>query len=225
MFPRSLVGLAACAFVLSAVPSFAGPVYTWNGGSNGSTSNYSYAVADNFTVNWADWAVNSLSLYDSTKGTIGNDIFVVLYNDTTNTLVASLDFKNVTDPTASQFVSKSLATAINLVKGDTYSIEAYGFTASNKLYVDTAGTSSISFDGMGGALSDLSSSNCNLGAHAFNGLSDASCSPLNAHPKDFFGGGSLSVIDVPEPATWSVLIAGLLMFGFTTLRNRGRKNG
>jgi hypothetical protein len=230
MIRRSL--LVTCATAVAgfwAAPASAELVYYWQGGGGGTDQSYSYVVADTFEVNSSNVSVDKLSVFDSayaTGGSISTDIYVALYNDTTNSLVISpIDFNGVTDPSKSPYVSITLSHSVQLVAGDTYSIEAWGFNSTNmldELYVNTNGNSDVGFNSLGGALTDDGSGNCNLDSTtAFNAVTGSGCSNPGAnfhnHGNDFFGAGSF---EVPEPPSWALMLGGFAGLGFFGYRRR-----
>jgi hypothetical protein len=213
----------AAAAALFAVPASAHLVYDWQTGSGycdaSCNTQYSYTVADTFSVN-SSVKVSGLSLYDSSMGMIGSDIYVALYNDTTNSVVTQIDFKGVTDPSHSIFVTQAISGGpVTLIAGDTYSIEAWGFTNANELYVHNSGKDNVFFNSMGGALSDYGSENCNGGTGVFQATNTGLACYRDMHGFDYFGAGSF---DVPEPSSWALLLAGLAGIGFTAIRRRRR---
>ena len=219
MFKTS-VALAGAMLALSMANASADTL-VYNDTTTAGNSTYPYIVSNNFIANQSV-VVNSLAVFDSSKGTISTDLTVSLYNDTTNTPVATFDFNGsaYNGVNGSYFVTHAI-TPVSLISGDTYSVEAWGFS-STQLYVDTSGPSPVTFNSFGGALGNDGSTNFNGGSsgpcNMINGLNCSGSGPLNSHGQDFFGAGSIGA--VPEPSTWAMMILGFFGIGFMAYRRR-----
>jgi hypothetical protein len=219
---KTSVALAGAILALS-IANASAVTLVYNDTTTAGNTAYPFLVSNNFTVNKSGVLIDSLDVFDSTKGTIGSDLTVSLYNDTTNTAVATVDFKGTAynGVNGSFFVSKTIS-LVSLIQGDTYSVEAWGFSPT-QLYVDTSGTSKVTFNSLGGALSDLSATNFAGGVPSppCNMITGSNCSGvgnLNVHGTDFFGAGSIDA--VPEPSTWAMLILGFCGLGFVAYRRK-----
>jgi hypothetical protein len=215
--------VAAAIAAFSAAPALANLAYDWQTGAGdcnaACNANYSYTVADTFTVN-SGVTLNALALYDSSQATIGTDIYVALFNDTTNSTVITLDFKGVTDPTKAMYVTLGISGGpITLIAGDVYSIEAWGFTSTNETYVHTQDNDNIVFNSFGGALSDYGSENCNGQTGVFQATNTTLSCYRDMHGMDFFGAGSFNI---PEPPGWGLVLGGIGAMSWFAMRRRRR---
>lgn len=213
VFGATLVTLATASQAATLV---------YNDTTAAGNSTYPFIVSDNFTVNEGGLTVTNLAVFDSTKGTINTDLYVGLYNDTTNSVViAPVDFNGTAyNGTGGSYYVTMAVTPVSLISGDTYSVEAYGFN-NTFLYVDTSGPSAVTFNGSPG-LSNVSSSNENgqAGSPLCNMITGANCSGtnFNTHPDDFFGAGSLVV--TPLPAALPLFAGGLGLVGMFARRRK-----
>ena len=116
----------------------------------------------------------------------------------------------------SDYVFSGLSSALLLTPG-TYQIEATYDSSSNKDYnpYEPGGTSSITFDTLGGALS--------LAGDYYNypGVGGMATTP-DALSTGGYGAGTFEASAVPEPATWAIMLAGLIGLG-AILRVGGRR--
>jgi hypothetical protein len=219
---KTSVALAGAILALS-IANASADTLVYNDTTTAGNSTYPGIVSDNFTVNQPGVLIGSLAVFDSTKGTIGTDLTVSLYNDTTNTAVATVDFNGTAynGVNGSFFVTKAIS-PVSLISGDTYSVEAWGFS-NTQLYVDPNATpTAVTFNSLGGALSNLGATNydgassgpCNMTT----GLNCSGSGHFNTHGQDFFGAGSIGA--VPEPSTWAMMILGFAGIGFMAYRRK-----
>src|ERR1039458_7965645 len=118
---RSVLAGTIAATLGCLVSSANADTLVYNDTTTAGNSNYPYVVSNNFTVNQAV-SVTGLAVFDSTKGTISTDLYVGLYNDTTNSVVISpVDFNGTAynGVGGSYFVTKAV-TPLTLISGDTY---------------------------------------------------------------------------------------------------------
>ena len=142
-------------------------------------------------------------------------VTVALLNLTDGTNVASTTFSQAggeAKVAGSTYAFKSVA-PVMLDAGDTYAIVAYGFNGVNPNYNSQGGASAITFDSLGGALTQVGFYWTGTGAIAYSG------STLPGNPgMTRFGAGSLVVSAVPESSTYTMLLAGLAAVGFMVKR-------
>jgi len=218
---KTSVALAGAILALS-IANASADTLVYNDTTTAGNTMYPDIVSNNFTVNQSGVVIGSLAVFDSSKGTISTDLTVSLYNDTTNTAVATFDFNGTAynGVNGSYFVTHAI-TPVSLISGDTYSVEAWGFS-NTQLYVDISGPSPVTFNSLGGALSNDGSTNFNGGSsgpcNMISGLGCSGVGPLNSHGQDFFGAGSIGA--VPEPSTWAMMILGFFGIGFMAYRRR-----
>ena len=150
MLGATLVTLATASHAATLV---------YNDTTTAGNTNYPQQVSDNFSVSANNIFVTELAVFDSTKTTISADLYVGLYNDTTNSVViAPIDFNGLAyNGTGGSFFVTVAVTPVALINGDTYSVEAWGFNSTN-LYADTSGPSAVTFNASP-FLSNLNSSN------------------------------------------------------------------
>jgi hypothetical protein len=210
-------------------------------------ANYPFTLVTSFTVNVSGLYLFGLGVYDYNKGTISAGVDVGLFNDTTNTAVTTLSMGGTAyDGTGgSMFTTKSLATPIALISGDTYSLESWGWPSSPNTIGETLGRLTT-FNTLGGDLTNVvggtggsaskgqSASNINIvpqGSNTApaNGICELTNGCTAASGNNRYNGGTdyladqTALIGTPLPATWTMLIAGFAGLGFFAYR--GSRNG
>jgi hypothetical protein len=175
MSGRLTVALAAAA-VLCAPSAFANTLVYNTTTLTGTLGTYPGDLVESFTVNQAGLDVVDLAVFDSqanptgrTHAGITTNLMVGLFNDTTDTVaIAAVNFNGIAynGTGGSYFVTKAVA-PYTLINGDTYSIEAWGFNSTDEdLY--NGGNPAVTFNSLGGALTNISGASSATGHTATN---------------------------------------------------------
>jgi hypothetical protein len=162
--------------------------------------------------------------------TNGNSAIKVNLWDITagNTLVAST---TVTAPSGSSRYVYNPIGPMSLVAGDTYQVEAAGYTSNNKWYNpdQPGGAGPVGFNQLFGAYTEIGAYFYRDPTYASSGIVPANLTVATTPNFDInnlqygFAYGAGSITSAPEPATWLLMIAGVGMMG-AALRYR-RKTG
>jgi hypothetical protein len=105
--------------------------------ASGATGNYPGSVVATFTVNQTGLQVNALAVFDAGRNGISTSshLMVGLYDDTASgsVAIAAIDFAGTAynGTGGSYFDTKNLGSAFVLTNGHTYSVEAWGFNATD----------------------------------------------------------------------------------------------
>jgi hypothetical protein len=160
--------------------------------------------------------VVSLGAFDSGKNGITTGVRIGLFDLTTDSFVISpISFLGTPNPDGDAYVFKDVAPTL-LTAGHEYSVVGFGFNRIDRNFSTNIarrnGNSPITFDSLGGRLT--------------NGFSrfDGDQTPQNGGVWSFasaFGAGTLAVVAVPEPSTWTMLLLGFGGLG-VVLRVRRR---
>lgn len=213
----SLRAILATALLAGlAAPATAATVFDTSSTTLGN-QNYSDNLGLDFNVNSAV-SVSALGAFDSGADGITTDIEVAIYNlDTALFVTSFVNFNGSTATGGSAYVFKTISPTI-LAAGH-YSVIGRGFNSIDQNF-NTNGSgqnnaSPISFDSLGGALTNVGS--------RYGGGANPSAATIFA-PLSAFGAGSfVSANSVPEPASWTLMLGGLGMVGATMRRRQSRK--
>jgi hypothetical protein len=233
---RPLIAALGVAVVSSASPAFAVSL-VYNDTTTGGTSTYPGDLVESFTVNLANVTVFNLAVFDSAafnaSGPTGitTDLMVGLFDDTTNSVaIAAVDFNGTAynGTGGSYFVTKVISPFV-LTKGDTYSVEAWGFNSTNGFYNVNGGGAVTFTSPVGNALTNVPGTAAvgngatNIDGNTTGGLINAICQvsvsscesnatdPLRFNGTNFAAAGSLGV-GVPGPIAGAGL-PGLVFAG------------
>jgi hypothetical protein len=150
-------------------------VYNTSNISSGSLSSYPGDLVESFTVNQSGQVVVDLAVFDSvanptggSHGGITTNLMVGLFNDTTNTAaIGPVNFNGTAyNGTGGSYFVTQAVTPYALINGDTYSIEAWGFNSTDEALV--SGSPGVTFNSLGGALSNISGASSTTGNTATN---------------------------------------------------------
>jgi hypothetical protein len=223
-------------------------LYNSASAANGTTT-YPGDLVESFKVNQPNLLVTALAAYDSFKNGITSNIFVGLFNDTTNSVaIAAVNFNGTAynGTGGSYFDTKAIA-PYSLVSGDTYSIEAWGFSDTDGFFSHFGG-GGASFNPSTYSLSDvpttLSAAVGNSASNVdgtttgglVNGLCQGNTTACQASPNylrfsgtDFAAAGSLEISEVPGPIAGAglpgLVFATLGLLGWGWRRKRAASSG
>jgi hypothetical protein len=153
-------------------------------------------------------SVAELGVYDSGgDGISGNDVLSTVLFDSTQTVLAQVDFAagdlDMTFDSASNYLFKSLTSSLVLAPGQ-YTIVSYGFTSGNNEHNSNNGGTGPNFDDGGGLISFYQS--------VWGTGSDAPGTfPVNSGSPDYFDAPNMRFGAVPSTPT--VPAPGALLLG------------
>jgi hypothetical protein len=203
------------------------------------TSSYPGDLVESFTVNQAGLQVNALAVYDSGKNGITSNLMVGLFDDTANSVaIAAVNFNGTAynGTAGSYFDTMALSTPFALISGHTYSIEAWGFDATDGFAGGGAATfnpSTFSLTNVAGT-GAVGNGATNVDGSTTGGLQYALCNTaylggtlgctndanLRFNGTDFAAAGSLVLAQTPLPAALPLFAGGLGLLGMFTRRRK-----
>jgi hypothetical protein len=164
-----------------------------------------------FTVNSAV-KVTSFGSFDSGKDGITSDIFVAIFDSAGAIISPVAAFNGTANPGGTAYVFQSI-TPFVLAAG-TYQLGAWGYNDTDRNYnAYGANGSLITFDSFGGKLTATGTRYANsnvqgvLATNVDEGLTR-------------YGAGTMTVANVPEPASWAMLLSGFALVGFAARRRQ-----
>jgi hypothetical protein len=138
MLKKRAVYSAAVVAALACVGSSANAAtLLYNDTSQTGNGTYPGTLVETFTVSQGNLVVSDLAAFDSGKNGITGHVMVGLYDDTAGSVaIAAVDFHGAAynGTGGSYFDTMALPSAYALISGHTYSIEAWGFTATDNDY-------------------------------------------------------------------------------------------
>lgn len=205
MKPMLLAGVAAIAAI--AAPASAVIVYNTAPGLAGNQA-YSGTIGLDFRVNTAV-RVTALGAFDALSDGLSTDIFVGIFNAAGVLVSPVINFNGATNDGSSAYVFQSI-TPIVLAAGD-YQVGAWGYNGVDLNYNNSGPGGPITFNSFSGKLTALGTRYAGSGGVIGN-IPDVGLTR--------YGGATLNVTSVPEPASWALLLAGFGMIGYS-MRRRG----
>ena len=188
--------LAAATAVYSAAPA------------TGGNQSYGGTLGLNFDSS-AALRIVSLGAFDSGRDGITTNINVAIFNRDTGSIVSPVvNFLGTANVAGTPYVSVAV-TPFTLAAGH-YQLGAWNYNGTDRNYNDGfSGVNPIGFNSLGGVLTALDAT-YSTGAGNLATIFDAGVTR--------YGAGTFSVADVPEPATWGLMVAGFGLVG--VLRRR-----
>ena len=152
----------------------------------------------------AAFRVVSIGAFDSGRDGITTDIKVALFNRDTGLIVSPIvSFLGTANVGGTAYVSQAV-TPFVLGAGH-YQLGAWNYNDTDRNYNDGfSGLNPISFNSLGGTLTALDA--------AYSGRAGDLATIFDAG-KTRYGAGTLTVDNVPEPATWGLMIVGFGVVG------------
>jgi hypothetical protein len=153
-----LLAVAIVAATGCVAPSVHAATLVYNDTTTDGTSTYPGTLIDTFKVNQGGLEVLDLAAFDSGKNGITANIMVGLYDDTTGTVaIAPVNFNGTAyNGTGGSYFDTKAVTPFVLTNGDTYSVEAWGFSGTNFFKM---GTGSAAFSAGGFNISNVAGTN------------------------------------------------------------------
>lgn len=194
-----------------ALPAAANAVTVYDTpASTPGNQNWSGTLGLDFTVN-APVKVTSLGAFDSGKDGITTDIFVAIF-DAGGALVSPVvSFFGAANPGGTAYVFQSI-TPLTLAAGS-YQLGAWGYNNTDMNY--NAGfvglPGAITFDSFGGKLTATGT--------RYSGTGGALATTVDVGVTRY-GAGSMTVANVPEPASWAMLLSGFALVGLAARRRQ-----
>ncbi len=206
---KLLAAVASTGVLAAALPAAAATLVYDTATTTAGNQAWGGTLGLDFTAN-RSVTISALGTFDSGHDGITSDIFVGIFNRTTGVLVVpAINLNGTANPTGAAYVTKAIA-PVTLAAGS-YQLAAWGYNLGadinfNDGFIDPTGaTSPVTFDGLGGALTATATeySNDNApGVLATNGDVGATR----------YAAGTFAAA-VPEPAAWTLLIAGFALTG------------
>jgi hypothetical protein len=200
--------VASGSALLVSTPAGASPVYFGPGAPN---QNWTGSLGLDFIVN-TPIVVNALGAYSGADAYA--DIFVEIFTGT-GTPVPGLQ---ATIATTSSPYTWLPVTPVTLGPG-TYQVTAWGYGPIGNYNTGISPGTPISFDTLGGALTEGSPYYNAPGVTGFATILDN----FNGGGDHYYGAGNIDASATPLPSTWLMLLSGFVGFGF--LAYRGAKRG
>jgi len=146
---RAVYSAAVIAALGCLASSASAATLVYNDTTTDGSANYPGTLIDTFKVNQGGLEVLDLAAFDSGKNGITAHIMVGLYDDTTGTVaIAPVDFNGTAyNGTGGSFFDTKAVTPFVLTHGDTYSVEAWGFSGTNLFRSGAAGSAVFSAGG------------------------------------------------------------------------------
>jgi hypothetical protein len=218
--------LVAAASLAGASQAFAGQfaLYSTTPVQVGNQYLPGFELGLNFLSN-KNTVINGLGAYTDGNSAITVDLWDITAG---NTLVASTVVTAPSGP--SRYVYNSIG-PMNLVAGDTYQVEAAGYTASNKWYNpdQPVRNGPVGFNQLFGAYTEIGAYYYRDPSYASSGIVPAVLTEATNPNYDIntvfygFAYAAGSITSAPEPATWLLMVTGVGLMG-AALRYR-RKTG
>ncbi len=199
--------VAASLAAIIAAPVSAVTVYDTAAGLGGNQS-WAGTLGMDFRVNTAI-KVTALGAFDSASNGISSNIFVAIF-DATGTIVSPvLNFNGTTAAPGSSYAS--LAVTPFILAAGTYQVGSWGYNNADQNYNNSGPGGPITFNSFGGKLTAL-------GTRYANGAGSLATIPDVGLTR--YGAGTFAAANVPEPATWAMLLSGFGMIGFAMRRRK-----
>jgi hypothetical protein len=172
--------------------------------------NWAGTLGLDFTVN-APVKVTSLGTFDSGKDGITSDIFVAIFDSAGSIISPVVSFNGTANPGGTAYVFQSI-TPFTLAAGN-YQLGAWGYNNTDMNY--NAGfvglPGAITFNSFGGKLTATGTRYANA-AGGIGTIVDVGATR--------YGAGSMTVANVPEPASWAMLLSGFALVGYAARRRQ-----